>query len=126
MGTTVLRTKSHIQPTRFVYPRLSCEVDGSAVLILDKAADPPIAFPACLSPLTTPTMYARAPDAGQWKEETDQEMEDLKSHDVYQLVPRTNGMRNLKLGGYLTGSSKMAFSRGRLLDRGNHQHPSID
>ena len=28
----------------------------------------------------------------------DQEMANLKSHNVYELVPRTNGMRTLKLG----------------------------
>jgi len=28
----------------------------------------------------------------------DQETENLKSHDVYELVPRMNGMRTLKLG----------------------------
>ena len=44
-------------------------------------------------------MYARAPDTDQWKEATDREMEGLKSHDVYELVPRTNGMgATLKLG----------------------------
>ena len=37
-----------------------------------------------------------APDADEWKEAMDREMENLKSHDLYELVPRTNG--TLKLG----------------------------
>ena len=52
------------------------------------------------------------PDADQWKEAMDLEMENLKSHDVYELVARTNGMRILKLGWALARSSKTAFSRG--------------
>ena len=73
-------------------------------------------------------MYARAPDADQWKEAMDWEMESLKSHDVYELVPRTNGMRTLKLGSVLHPKFKNGLferNKGRLVARGNHQHPSI-
>ena len=65
--------RSHTSnPRRFVCPRLSCEVDGSAVLIFDKAADPPIAFSACLSPpqcMRGPPTLAngRRQWTGKWK-----------------------------------------------------------
>ena len=59
------------------------------MLILDEAADPPIAFRPVYPGLADPAIDARAPDADQWKEVTDREMEDLKLHDVYELVPRT-------------------------------------
>jgi hypothetical protein len=39
-----------------------------------------------------------SPDADGWKDAMDREMKTLKDHDVYELVPRTNGMRTLKLG----------------------------
>jgi len=41
----------------------------------------------------------------------DQEMANLKSHDVYELMPRMNGMRTLKLGRVLEGKFKNAFLR---------------
>ena len=66
--------------------------------------------------------------ADQWKEEMDQEMEGLKSHGVYELVPRINGMRTLKLGWVLHQMSKNNLferNKGRPVARGNHQHPSI-
>ena len=50
--------------------------------------------------------------ADQWKEEMDREMEGLKSHNVHELLPRTNGCAPSNLDGCFTGSSKMAFSRG--------------
>ena len=56
-------------------------------------------------------------------------IESLKSHDVYELVPRTNGMRTLKLGWVLHRKVKKGLferNEGRLVARGNHQHPSID
>ena len=37
-----------------------------------------------------------SPEADGWKGAMDQEMENLKSHDVYELVPRMNGRRTLK------------------------------
>jgi len=39
------------------------------------------------------------PDADGWTNSMDQEMANLKPHDVYELVPPMNGMRTLKLGG---------------------------
>ena len=39
-----------------------------------------------------------SPDAGGWKDAMDQEMANIKLHDVYELVPRMDGMRTLKLG----------------------------
>ena len=50
-----------------------------------------------------------SPDADGWKAAME-EMASLKSHGVYKLVPRMNGMWILKLGwGYLIGRSRMAF-----------------
>ena len=62
-----------------------------------------------------------APDADCWKEAMDKEMSNLKSHEVYELVPRTKGMRPLRLGWVLHRKHK-----GRLVARGNHQRPGID
>ena len=57
-----------------------------------------------------PGNVLEGPDADQWKEAMDREMEGLKSHDVHELVPRTNGTvcgpSNL-----FTGSTKMAGTR---------------
>ena len=42
-----------------------------------------------------------SPNAGGWKDAVDvvdEETANFKSHNVYELVPRTNGMRTLKLG----------------------------
>jgi len=39
-----------------------------------------------------------SPDADGWKDAMDQEIANLKSHNVYELVLRTNGMWTLKLG----------------------------
>ena len=69
------------------------------------------------------------PDADEWKEGVDGEMENLKSHDVYELVPRTNDMRTLKLGWALHQKFKIGLferNKGRPLARGNHQCPDID
>ena len=77
-------------------------------------------------------MYARAStllDADQWKEAMGPEMEGLKSHDVYGLVARTNGMRTLKLGWVLHRKFKHGLferKKGRLVARGNYQYRSID
>jgi len=80
---------------------------NSAVPTLDGAAHPPIAFSAGLPPgiqlsqLPDPRSAREAmasPNADEWQDSMDQEMGDLKSHDVYGLVPRMNGMRTPKLG----------------------------
>ena len=60
----------------------------------------------------------------------DGEMENLKSHDVYELVPRTNSMHTLKLGWVLQHRtfkiSLFERNKGRLVDRSNHRCPGID
>jgi len=75
--------------------------------MLDEAAHPLIAFSDSLpggiqlSQLPDPRSVREAmasPDADGWTNSMDQEMANLKSHDVYELVPRMNGMRTLKLG----------------------------
>ena len=70
-----------------------------------------------------------APDVDEWKEAIDGETETLKSHDVYELVPRTNDMRTLKLGWVLHRKFQIGLferNKGRLVARGNHQCPGID
>jgi len=77
------------------------------MLILDEAAHTPIGFSAGLpggiqlSQLPDPLDVRDAmasPHADGWKDAMDQEMANLKWHDVYELVPRMNGVRTLKLG----------------------------
>ena len=62
---------------------------GSTMLTLDEATHPPIAFSAGLPGgiRLSQLRVDAAPDADQWKEAMDREMENLKSHDVYELVP---------------------------------------
>jgi len=76
---------------------------GTALL----SSCPPFAFSAGLpggiqlSQLPDPRNVREAmaaPDADCWKEAMDKEMSNLKSHDVYELVPRTKGMHTLRLG----------------------------
>ena len=48
----------------------------------------------------------------------DREMENLKSHNVYELVPRTNSNAPSNLDGYFTRSSKNGLfdgNKGRLV-----------
>lgn len=47
-----------------------------------------------------------APDADGWMEPMDREMENLRNHDVYDLVPCAPGMRTIRLDGSSTGSSR--------------------
>ena len=59
----------------------------------------------------------------------DQEMENIKSHNVCELVPRMPGMRTLRLGWVLHRKFKNGVfekNKGRLVARGNHQRPVID
>jgi len=63
-----------------------------------------------------------SPGADGWKDAMDQDMTNLKSHDVYELVPHTNGMRTLKLGGVLHRKFKNgAFEKNKrqLVTQGN-------
>jgi hypothetical protein len=56
-------------------------------------------------------------------------MENLKAHDVYELVPRTRDMRTLGLGWVLHRKFKNGVfekNKGCLVARGNHQRPGID
>jgi len=111
---------------------------NSAMPTLDEAAQPPIAFLACLlggiqlSQLPDPRSVREAmasPDANGWKDATDQEMANLKFHDVYELVPRMNVMRTLKLGWAFHWKFKKGVfenSKGRLVARGNQQRPGVD
>jgi len=73
----------------------------------DEAMHLPIAFSAGLpggiplSQLPDPCSTRDAtssPDADGWKGAMDQEIANIKSHDVYELVPRVNGMQTLELG----------------------------
>jgi len=83
--------------------------------MVDEAAYPTIAFSTGLpggiqlsqlpNPCSTRDPTA-SPDADGWKGAMDQEMANLKSHDVYELVPRMNAMRTLKLGWVLHGKFK--------------------
>ena len=73
-----------------------CNGGDSTSLILDEAADPPSVYP--MYPALAAACAIPAPDADQWKEAMDWEMENLRPHDVYELVPRTNGVGTLKLG----------------------------
>jgi len=85
-----------------------------------------------LSQLPDPRSVREAmasPDADGWKDAMGQEMAKLKSPDVYELVPRMNGTRTLKLGGvfhrkFMNGV--LEKNKGRIVARCNHQHPGID
>jgi hypothetical protein len=39
-----------------------------------------------------------SPDAKGWRGAMDREMENLRSHDVFELVPRTSDLRTSRLG----------------------------
>jgi len=59
----------------------------------------------------------------------DQEMQNLKAHDVYELVPHKSNMHTLRMGWVLHRKFKNGVfekNKGRLVARGNHQRPGID
>ena len=101
------------------------------MLVLDDDTHSPIAFSASLpggiqlSQLPDPRSVREAmaaPDVEGWRDA-------LKSHDVYELVPRTSGMRTLRLGWVLHRKFKNRVfdkNKGSLVARGNHQRPGID
>ena len=70
-----------------------------------------------------------ASDATGWVDVIDREMDNLCTHDVYELVPRTSGMRTIRLGWVPHRKFKNgAFdkNKARLVAHGNHQGPGID
>ena len=79
---------------------------------------------------TYPALAARnVREAIAAQEAMDREMENLKSHNVYELMPRTNSNAPSNLDGYFTGSPKNGLfdrNKGRLVGRGSHQRPGID
>jgi len=104
------------------------------MVILGEAAHPPIAFLAGLPgdiqlpDLSSVREAMASPDADGWKDAMDQEMANLRSHNVYELVPRMNGMRTLKLGWVFHRKFKNGVfekNKGRRIARGNHQRPGI-
>ena len=109
--------------------------EGGAMFLAEEKADfRPVAFSAGLpggiqlSQLPDPRSVQEAMAAPD-EEAMDKEMENLRSYDVFKLVPRTPGMRTLRLGWVLHRKFKNgAFdkNKARLVARGNHQRPSID
>ena len=70
-----------------------------------------------------------APDANDWRNAMDCEMENLHAHDVYELVPRVSGARTICLGWVLHQKFKNGTfdkNKARLVARGNHQRLGID
>jgi hypothetical protein len=101
-------------------------------------ADTPVVFSASipnsilLSKLDDPCSVReamKAPDADGWRDAMRKEMDNLQSHDVYELVPHVPGMRTLCLGWVLHHKFRNSvFDKNKacLVARGNLQHPSID
>jgi hypothetical protein len=127
-------------PMWMTHSGLNCDGGGggSALLIIDSAEYPHITFSAGLpggihlSELPDPRNVREAMvthDADGWKEAMNKEMENLKSHDVYELVPHVKGLRTLKLGWVLHRKFKNGVfdkNKARLVARGNQKCPSID
>jgi len=69
-----------------------------------------------------------APAADSWKEVMDREMDNLKLHSAYKLVPRVPGMRTLRLGWvfHFSTNSALEKNKARLVARGNHQRTGVD
>jgi hypothetical protein len=70
-----------------------------------------------------------APDADDWRTAMDREMDNLRAHDVFELVPREPGTRTIRLGWVLHRKFKNGTfdkHKARLVARGNHQRPGID
>ena len=93
---------------------------GSAMLVVDSAEYPPVTFSAGLPggfqlsqvPDHRNVCEAMAaPDADSWSDAMSKEMDNLKSYDVYEMVPRVPGMRTLRLGWFSTASSRTASLR---------------
>ena len=70
-----------------------------------------------------------APDANNWRNTMDREMENLRAHDVYELVPHASGARTIRLSWVLHQKFKNGTfdkNKVRLVTRGNHQRLGID
>ena len=68
-------------------------------------------------------------DADGWKDAMDREMQNLKSHVVYELLPCTSSVPMLSLGWVLDWKSRSGIfekNKGQIVARGNHQRPGID
>jgi hypothetical protein len=111
---------------------------NSVPLVIDSAEYPYIAFSAGLPGriwlselpgLRNVRDAMAAHNADGWKEAMNKEMASLKSHDIYELVPRVRGLRTLKLGWVLHQKFKNGVfnkNKARLVARGNQQCPSIN
>ena len=70
-----------------------------------------------------------APDPDDWHDVMDCKMENLRAHDVYELVLRASGAHTIHLGWVLHRKFKNGTfdkNKARLVTRGNHQRPGID
>ena len=70
-----------------------------------------------------------APDANNWHDAMDCEMENLHAHDVYELVPCVSGARTICLSWVLHWKFKNGtFDKNKvhLVAQGNHQRLGID
>jgi hypothetical protein len=113
-------------------------VREGGMLVLDDGGHSSTAFYAGLlggmqlSPLPDPCSVREAiaaSDAEGWRDTMDQEMDNLRCHDVYELVPRTSGMRTLGLGWVLHRGFKISVfekNKGRLVALDSHQRPGAD
>ncbi|SRR5258706_8409469 len=85
---------------------------SGAMLILDGAVSPPITFRlVCLAVSSslrypTPVTYLSI-GCPRWKDAITKEMTNLKSHNMYEVIPHVPGMCTLRLGWV-----RMALARG--------------
>ena len=108
--------------------------DGGAVLVLDHAIHPLVAFSVglpCgiqLSSLPGPRNVREvmgAHDADGRMEAMVKEMATLKYYDVYETVPRIKVVRNLKLGRKIK-SCVFDKNKARMVTHGNYQRHGMD
>ena len=110
---------------------------GNAMLVLDDDV-PPVAFsaglPGRIQLLQLPDPWnvheaMAAPDADGWRDAMNKEMENLRSHDVYELVSCTPSMCTLRLSWVLHCKFKNSIfnkNKAHLVARGNQQRPGVD
>jgi hypothetical protein len=111
---------------------------GSAMLLIDNAGYPPVAFSAGLPgriqllQLPDPQNVQEvltAQGAEGWREAMNREMENLRSHDVFKLVLCIGIMHTLRLGWVLHCKFKNCVfdkNKAQLVARGNHRCPGIN